>query len=176
MPNALIEHFERAEAAKSTLLDMIASCPVEQQSQKPSPEAWNMIEVAEHLFNAEQGIVPQLKKYGKGEGKQASLFAGIRSTLLTLFMRSPAKFNVPKAAARIEPKGMHNLDSLKQAWDALRKEMLRWAEDYPTSHLSHYVFKHPVAGLLTPIQTMQFLEDHIAHHIKQIERIKRQTA
>lgn len=176
MPNTLIEHFERAEAARATLLDMIASCPVEQQIKKPGPEAWNMIEVAEHLFNAEQGILPQLKKYGKGEGKKAGLSATLRSTILSLFMRSPAKIKVPKAAARIEPQGNKDFESLKESWNVLREDMNTWVHQYPHNRLGHYVFKHPVAGLLTPVQTMQFLEDHIAHHIKQIERIKKQTA
>ena len=176
MSNTLIQHFERAEAAKSTLMSMIASCPKEQQSKKPSPEAWNMIEVAEHLYNAEQGILPQLKKYGKGEGKKAGLPSILRSTLLSLFLRSPAKTKVPKAAAGIEPKGNWDFESLSEAWNALREEMKSWAHQYPGSRLDHYVFKHPAAGLMTPVQTMKFLEDHIAHHIKQIERIKKQFA
>jgi uncharacterized damage-inducible protein DinB len=169
-----MEHFERAEAARNTLLGMIASCPKEQQGKKPSPEAWNMIQVAEHLFNAEQGILPQLKKYGKGEGKKAGLSASFRSTLLSLFMRSPAKIKVPKAAAGIEPKGNLDFESLNNSWNALRENIREWAVNYPTGRLGHYVFKHPVAGLMTPVQTMQFLEDHIAHHIQQIERIKKQ--
>jgi uncharacterized damage-inducible protein DinB len=176
MYNELTEQFERAEAARLTLLKKIEDSPAEQRKKKPALETWNMIEVAEHLFNAEQNILPQLRKYGKGEGKKADFLAGIRSTLLTLFMRSPAKIKVPKAAAGIEPKGNMEFEALKNAWNDLRREMNDWVQQYPESHLGHYVFKHPVAGLMTPVQTMRFLEDHIIHHLKQIERIKRQTA
>jgi hypothetical protein len=34
------------------------------------------------------------------------------------------------------------------------------------------MMKHPLVGKLTPLQTLTFLETHLAHHGRQIERIR----
>jgi hypothetical protein len=35
------------------------------------------------------------------------------------------------------------------------------------------MMKHPIVGKLTPAQTLTFLDTHLAHHSRQIDRIIR---
>lgn len=166
-------HFEMAQAAKAAFIEIILQTGPEGRVFRTEPDAWNMLQVMEHLYRAEDGVRKQLLKYGQGNGKQAGLSSGLRSIAMRLFMRSPARIKVPAAAgAQIIPTGELTFDDLKTQWDQLRSEIGIWVEAYPSDKADRYVFKHPVGGLFTPVQTLRFMEDHIVHHIKQLNRIR----
>lgn len=165
--------WEKAEKARLKMLQLIANATEAQREFVPGEDKWNMLNVAQHLIQAESSILHQLLKFGDGKGKKANLMAGIRSMLMTLLLQSPAKIKVPKKAREaFKPFDKQDYESVKNEWDTLRNQMETWAENYPENKANRYVFKHPVSGLLTPAQTFRFLKDHIDHHIKQIERIR----
>ena len=174
MHSEIKTQWEKAEKARLQMLQMIAKSTEPQRQYIPGEDKWNMINVAQHLIQAETSVLHQLLKYGDGKGKKANIISGIRSMLTTMLLQSPAKIKVPKKAREaFKPFEKQDYDSVKNEWDKLRNEMEKWAEKYPESKADRYVFKHPVSGLLTPTQTFRFLKDHIDHHIKQIERIKK---
>jgi hypothetical protein len=165
--------WDKAENARQKMLQLIANATETQREYVPGEDKWNMLNVAQHLIQAEEGVLQQLEKFGNGKGKKANIMAGVRSMLTTLFMKSPAKIKIPKKAREgFRPFDKQSYESVKTEWDALRNQMKSWAENYPEAKANRYVFKHPVSGLLTPTQTFRFLKDHIDHHIKQIERIR----
>jgi hypothetical protein len=172
MSNPIQQQFDKAEQVKTEMLALISACSEALRKEAPAEGQWNMIQVMEHLLAAEKAILRQLEKYGHGQGKKASLGAALRSWSMTRFLRSPAKIKVPKAAAGIEPSGIKGYEEVKNEWDSVRASMQDWLHTYPMAKAEHYVFKHPVAGLLTPMQTFRFMEDHIVHHIMQIKRIR----
>ncbi|MFZ6666401.1 DinB family protein [Peijinzhouia sedimentorum] len=165
--------WEKAEKARLKMLQLIANATEAQREFVPGEDKWNMLNVAQHLIQAENGVLRQFEKFGDGKGKKANVLAGLRSLLTSLLLKSPAKIKVPKKAREaFKPFDKQGYESVKNEWGALRNQMQIWAENYPDTKANRYVFKHPVSGLLTPTQTFRFLKDHIDHHIKQIERIK----
>ncbi|MFC2186595.1 DinB family protein [Fulvivirgaceae bacterium LMO-SS25] len=165
--------WEKAEKARLKMLQLIANATEAQREFVPGEDKWNMLNVAQHLIQAENGVLRQFEKFGDGKGKKANVLAGLRSLLTSLLLKSPAKIKVPKKAREaFKPFDKQGYESVKNEWDALRNQMQIWAENYPDTKANRYVFKHPVSGLLTPTQTFRFLKDHIDHHIKQIERIR----
>ncbi len=166
--------WEKAENARQSMLQMIAHATVGQREFVPGADKWNMLNVAQHLIQAEESVLKQLEMFGDGKGKKANMMSGVRSLMTTLFMKSPAKINIPKKVREgFRPFEKQRLEDVQKEWDDLRGLMKTWAEKYPDAKANRYVFKHPVAGLLTPAQTFRFLRDHIDHHIKQIEGIKK---
>ena len=49
--------------------------------------------------------------------------------------------------------------------------MITLIEKHQEAFGSHMVYRHPFAGRMTMHQMLIFLNDHMAHHIKQINRI-----
>jgi len=61
-------------------------------------------------------------------------------------------------------------------WAESQKQWASFLNDFPKEKLTHIVFTHPFAGQLTLIQTLQFLREHIYHHLHQLKRIKADAA
>jgi len=58
-------------------------------------------------------------------------------------------------------------------WDRSRKEFRDYLGDFDSDKLQYFIFKHPIAGKLNILQALEFINYHMIHHQKQIERIKK---
>jgi len=54
----------------------------------------------------------------------------------------------------------------------VRGNLKRFIEALSPEKMGVAIFRHPFAGYLTITQTFKFLEEHLKHHVKQIERIQ----
>jgi hypothetical protein len=70
-----------------------------------------------------------------------------------------------------EPTNALALHALFSTWNELRNEMSAFLESVEPQHLRKLVFRQPAAGMLSVLQTLEFMDAHLRHHIPQIERI-----
>jgi hypothetical protein len=58
-------------------------------------------------------------------------------------------------------------------WDRARAGHRTALESFDRTDLIRPMMKHPIIGKLTPAQTLTFLDAHLGHHGRQIERLQR---
>ena len=81
------------------------------------------------------------------------------------------RFKAPAQA--ILPQGGVTLTDLGARWDAVGQALRRTVDGLGPADYGRPMMRHPFVGLLTPIETLTFLLRHIAHHRRQILRIRR---
>jgi uncharacterized damage-inducible protein DinB len=170
MKEKLLRSFDESEKARHQLLARLDALPADCLSQRPSPEAWSVVEVIVHLIKAENATLSYLRKKLEvgGHGK-ASAFAAVRTSFLNLMLRLPIKFKAPRVV-QLE-KGIDiPYSEAKGQWDAVRASLREAYETLDPALVSHDLFKHPFAGKMNLLQSMRFMHQHMTRHIGQIDR------
>lgn len=167
------KQFGRIEEQRRQLLDEVSKLSHGQQNFRPSPESWSILQVLNHLIFAETNTVKYLTKkmQGLATAEKSGLYAGIRLFTLNTFLRSPMKFKAPKAALPVQA-DVYVFDNVKKSWNDVRGQFGKILDQLGNADAEKLIFKHPISGKFNIYQTMSFLEEHIGHHKKQIERIK----
>lgn len=162
------EQFSQLEGVKAVCMGMLLAMKDEQRAFKPSPEAWSILQVVEHLVLAEEVFLQMLRK-----DDSASLKKSVRDRLMargvSLFFRLGLRAKIPVKA--VDPKGEASLDELEKRWAKARGGIKETIDALPAERAERPVVRHPLAGPMTPLELYVFLEKHIQHHMKQIERI-----
>jgi uncharacterized damage-inducible protein DinB len=159
---------DRMERRRRDLIAQAQALSAEQLTHHPEQGSWSVLEVVEHLVRVEEGIASRTGKPRAPrtwpEAARATGALGLVSVCFVLGRR----FKAP--VATILPQGGATLTDLGLRWDAARGALRKALE---AADPRRPIFRHPVIGLLTPAQTVTFIERHIAHHGRQIGRIRR---
>ncbi len=142
-------------------------------SKQPSPGSWSAIETANHVYLSEKLSLGYLKK------KMAypdtippfhfKSWGGV--LLIKLVFRTGYKWNAPETIDMRHQQPVLTPAELNTQWPLQRKEMLSFIESHQAAFGSHLAYRHPYAGRMTMHQMLIFLNDHLGHHMKQINRI-----
>lgn len=170
---ALAQRFEQLEQLRAEFWGIIAASSPEQRLFKPTPDAWSMLQVAQHIMSAEEGTL----LFMTTRQRVKSSFWGrwrsrIRSFGLKLFLLSPLKAKAPNIPG-LAPDGSKSYEQLSSHWDTVREQWRQFLSNFEAEHLKDVVFKHPIAGKFNLLQTIDdFMAPHISHHLQQLQRIK----
>ena len=169
----LLPSWQELEAIKKDFENIINSESIQGQEYKPSPDAWNMLQVLQHIVISERMIVNYLLNKGLAKSKKpGGKMHILRSWFLRLMLKSPLKFKTPEVKG-IEPDGNVKKEVLFQEWEKVRMELYSFLQQFPENKLNELIFRHPVVGWLTIISTLHFITDHIGHHQQQLSRIRK---
>lgn len=161
-------------AQKAVFLQIINNATPAQRLQKPNEQAWNMLQVGHHVLLAEGGatkfmLTRQPIKISLGQQIKSRL----NSIMLNIFLKSPLKFKAPKVVSTIVAEQQLPLEQLTTQWAEASEQLTQYLANFNTAHLKHSVFKHPLVGPLTITQTLDFMIEHIQHHIPQLQRLSK---
>lgn len=167
------KQFKSIEEQRKNMLNEIARLSHAQQNFKPSPEAWSILQVVNHLLFSETNVVKYMQKKMQGIAtvEKAGVRAKARSIMLNTFLKSPLKFKAPKAAMPVQEE-VYVFENLRRQWDETRSGFAKVLDQLNPADAEKLIFKHPISGKFNIYQTMSFLQEHIAHHIRQIQRIR----
>lgn len=172
MNSRLIRNINKANQSKEDMLMTLANTEQDQLLFKPDLQNWNMLQVAEHCKNIESSVLYMLNKYRNYPFRPTGIKEGFNAFLLKLALNSGIKFKVPPIKNLI-PEGKNSLKKINDDWNEVRIELEKYLENFPDERLNHTIFKHPSAGFLNIINTVDFIHNHTKHHQKQIERLKK---
>lgn len=131
---------------------------------------WNPSEVIQHLTISEKGILGYVKKK-TGSGwlnlEEANEETILHGKILLERLASSEKYPAPEFIAKPE-RGISLNDAIAE-WKRHRSELTDYFNGAPIESLNLLVFRQPAAGMLTLIQTVNFIASHIEHHFQQID-------
>lgn len=161
------------EEKKADLLRGLAAIEPALLSRKPDPATWSILQVIAHVIQSETGTLRYIQKKTQNPDalSRAGLLSRLRVGALVVGFRSPFKFKAPKALA--EPPSAADLREASLGWAEIREDWREFIESFPSVLEGRLIFRHPVVGLLGPADTMAFMDEHLANHIRQIGRIRK---
>lgn len=139
-------------------------------NQKPSPDAWSVADIINHLIAGEQYVFSYVSKKIK-EGKSASptgITAQIKRNILKIAFALPIKFKVPKSVAPVSE--YTTLKDLEAKWNNASKNMHELLNSLDEAEFNKDIWKHPRVGKINFVQMIDFAIDHFKRHGKQIQR------
>lgn len=166
-------HRNSMKSAKGMILRELQQwSPLELRT--PSDQgAWNALQVVRHIIISEKGTLAYLlKKTSSGpEGIEKSNSESKQSgEKLQKALKASEKWKAPQVLP--DPESI-DLASSASYWGELRDQYDIFLNNLDPAFYDLQVFKHPLAGRIDLYDTLDFLSNHIQHHMYQLERIKR---
>lgn len=172
MKNRIIAMNRRYSERVDRLLDEMSGYPAERLNKKPADGGWSAIQTAYHLLMAEEGSMKYLRKKlsSPGQFERAGWPAKWRGFLLWLSLSLPFKFKAPPTTVPENLPEKAEMSELRGRWQQTRADWTHFFEQLPDELFDKAVYRHPRAGRLGWVQTLQFLDTHLVRHRKQILR------
>ena len=126
-----------------------------------------------HLSLAEKVSLAVIrKKITDRAGLRQAGFAGwLKWALIRLVLRSPLQVKAPARSATVPEH--QDLETTRRQWDEVRAGWRETIGSLPPELSDQGIYRHPVMGAMSLAQALRFIEDHVGHHAKQIDRIAR---
>lgn len=133
---------------------------------KPSPSDWSLSEIYFHIFDASVLSLRAVEYISEGieeEGKETWA-----AKIIFLLGRMPGKFKAPRVILnRVKSISIVEANQLIDSFETKLTFTLKLVDLNSTGRV-----KHPRLGALTSKQWLKFIEIHLKHHLKQVERTK----
>jgi len=170
---SVAELYEDLDATRARLAGAVEHLAGEQLVFRPSPEAWTIAEIVEHLSIVERRVARVLgvmltKLEPEGPRAAGSKFEPV--SVLEFVERS--RTEKYKAPEEIRPKGIPLSDSLAHLRDS-RASLNSLRERVENVDGTRASFPHPVWGPLDLYQWLAFVSAHEQRHLSQIETLKK---
>ncbi len=169
---AILQKYADYDQQVQTLLEDFAQYSDEQLNRPPANGGWSPIQVLHHLILTDElslayirkklSFNPTLEKVGLGNHW--------RSLLLTVFLQSPFKFKAPAMIGDSNLPAFATLADTRNRWERARRDWQQYLPEIPDQLLDKQVYKHPFAGRLSWLQTVDFIHGHFRRHRKQAWR------
>ncbi|MFI5234894.1 MAG: DinB family protein [Gemmatimonadales bacterium] len=151
------------------LIADVAAWPEANQEFRPAPAAWNARQVIHHLVLVHEGIVLGLERcpIPVPADRRPSWW---RFEILRVVLRSRIRVRAP--IARVVPVEDVPFNVLADRWRAAQARLRTLLGDRGRRWGDGMVVRHPLAGWFSASQTVVFLGDHLAHHERQLRRLR----
>lgn len=174
MHKKLAVRFQDLEHSRHALLVLTEGYSQQQLLFNPADNQWSMAQVMKHLVMTETQILQYvLRRMEKGNLRQATYKSWVRYILVKLALRYRKKIKAPKQV-EAPPKALNPVQ-VREEWEQLRKQWATMLEKMPNDVINKNVFRHPLAGDMSISHTLGFMNEHVRHHIAQIQRIRQDT-
>jgi hypothetical protein len=157
-------------------ISLLATVGEKGSHYKPTPDAWSLVDMTEHLYWAEQGAILGMWKtlYAIRAGTMALTFESIHKGLSVEAIIDRTwkhKEQVPAVAA---PRMGGNLIFWKFALFSLQSVLEEFGRDLKEEELRLQAHPHPISGPMDFQQRLEFLRFHIERHHRQAAEVSNQ--
>jgi len=169
MQPKLEKKYKALNDSLNKLLEYTDSLSQDQLNQSPEGK-WNASQILYHLKEAEQGTLAYLTNKIQApvdEVEGGGLGSRIRAFFLSKALRSRKnKFKVPSVFKEIPDSPSYS--DTRSEYLETRKKFGILLDKFDKKMMGKAYFKHPRAGKITIMQTLEFLKDHFDRHADQI--------
>ena len=174
MHPSLTTAFQRLERQREEFLSPLRDLPVGKLEARPGPGQWSLLDVVQHLVLVDEGVTAYGEKKVNAPGRPMTLTERLRLRLLSAAFRMPVRVKAPTPV--VIPKETVPLGELEARWAAARSRMAALFDSLPEEKARAAFFRHAIVGMLDPAGLLAFLECHVAHHRRQVGRIRASDA
>jgi hypothetical protein len=169
MDPRLLEKYKKLENSRTVMLMMVKDLNEQQMHSQPAQGKWSIAQTVAHLIEAEGVSVGYMKKKAKLQEslQKTGVKNMLRSMMLKIALRLPIRYKAPRIlgpASNDIP-----IHQLEVKWNEVREDLKELLENISREMMDKAIFKHPYAGYLNIVQTLDFLQEHFNRHLKQIE-------
>ena len=171
MSEAHLARFEQLEVQRKKIVSRYDALTSDQLTFSPEPDHWNLLQVLDHIITSEKMSAIYIKRQlgGKKYPPPPGFKSSFRYALLKLAFKLPFRYKAPSI---VDSTGKTpELSLLQESWTTIRQEFQTIIETTDEELLELGIYKHPRAGLLPMSKALDFLDFHIRHHQKQMDRI-----
>ena len=136
----------------------------------PAPASWSALDLVEHLVLVEEAVLRGIPDRPPTRSLADSARAAMVLPILFLTFARGGRFRAP--TREVLPVGGSSLAQLDARWTRARANLRAVLQLMGPEDLSRPFFRHPVIGWLTTLEGLGFLERHVGHHLRQVERIR----
>lgn len=155
--------------ARNNYLKLLKPITEQNAQRKPRPDIWNLVEITEHLFWAEQGGILGMWKTlhaireGKMERKYDSNHKDMPIEKIIDLTWQPKEL-VPAVAA---PRMGGTISFWQESLKSLQSILKAFGNDIKDDELRILAYPHPISGAMDFQQRLEFLRFHINRHAEQ---------
>jgi len=165
---------KQVDQARESYLVQLENVDENEDSFKPTPDAWCITEITEHLYWAEHGGILGMWKTLRAirEGKMERTFESIHKELSieAIIDRTwKIKEQVPAVAA---PRMGGTLIFWRTAFLSLQFVLDEFGKDLKEEELRIQAHPHPISGPMDFQQRLEFLGFHIRRHHQQVNEVR----
>lgn len=171
MHSKIQSKINQLEKDRLTLLNEIEGLNEDQLNYKPNPDKWSIIQVIHHLIKSEKLSVIYIKRKisNKSLLENSNIKSKINAFALKWGLNLPLKFKAPTNVSDVPD--FDTFENVKLKWDKVRNSFSSIINDTSTEVLTKNIFRHPIAGRMNMIGTIEFFDSHFKHHRKQIKAL-----
>lgn len=152
---------------RNMLFETVEDLSNEQLNKKVSEDQWSIMQVLDHLYLMEAGLVKIMTKTFKTGPSET-----ISDKPIHLTLDRTLKFNAPNYF--VPTNQFVTIEEMKQKLTESRKALHTFVEETKDSNLEDKGFPHPAFGQTNLKQWIPFIGLHEKRHIEQINEIKNQ--
>jgi hypothetical protein len=160
------ELLQRLDNAWEELTAAVSGLSESQANFKPSPEAWSVAGIVEHLATVETFVLMRIEKIASEP--DAGTFGEADVVFFDRVTDRSSKFQAPE---RVQPTGKPLASSLARL-RATRAGMVELIRSAPDGHFRKHSMAHPAFGPLDGHQWILFVAGHCTRHTRQILETK----
>jgi hypothetical protein len=164
---------EKVSEERKLFIERLTNIPDTQSQWKPAPEIWNLVEITEHLFWAEQGGIFGMWKtlHAIREGRMERVYESVHrdmpiEQIIDLTWRP--KEIVPASAT---PRLGGPLSFWTASLHTLQEILEAFGKDLQDDELRLQAHPHPISGPLDFQQRIEFLAFHLRRHRGQVAEL-----
>lgn len=171
--NTIQKLVQDVSTARNLYLDKIARVSAVQALWKPNPEVWNIIEITEHLFWAEQiGVLGMWKAlHAIRDGSMARTYESIHKDMPIEQVIEITWQQYEKVPAVAAPRLGGPISFWKPSLNSLQVILDAFGRELQEDELRVQAHPHPISGPLDFQQRMEFLRFHISRHRDQVSQL-----
>ncbi|MBA3522940.1 MAG: DinB family protein [Gemmatimonadales bacterium] len=158
------------ERQRAALLVQVGALSPAQLRFRPAPDSWCPLDVVEHLVKVEEATLRRVDERPRARGLAQAARASAALAVMAVASRGGARVKAPTRV--VLPQGGCDLSELTARWDVIRGTLREVLEGLAPGEASRPLLRHPRAGWLSTAQSLAFMELHVAHHVRQLERIR----
>jgi hypothetical protein len=163
--------------ARNNYLKRLQSITEQTAQWKPAPDIWNVVEITEHLFWAEQGGILGMWKtlHAVRDGKMERTYDSNHKDMpieKIIELTWQAKEQVPAVAA---PRMGGTIFFWRESLKSLQNILDAFGNDIQDDELRILAHPHPISGAMDFQQRIEFLRFHIDRHREQVSALFAET-
>jgi len=170
---SITKEHKRLNAIFDNYRAQIDSIPYEQFDQTPPHGGWSYAEVYSHIMQATMASTIALERCTHPSDKPNTGKENLMGKLVLLFAKfPPVKIKEPQSVSAKMPALKISKEEARNFIIKCRKRM---DEMVPLTNDKVAIrrVKHPRLGMFTAAQWFKFIRIHLAHHLKQLDRVKK---